>query len=93
MSIQNSIDMIDKVTAAMNESMESKEAGIAIEAIFERIKENHFPDSTCRGCRDFTETKDPFCTGDSPTEYECGGVPEGCPIVRKIVELMGGKLK
>ena len=73
--------------------MEDKEAGIAVEQIHERILDNHFPCSDCRNCKDYTETPDMYGTGDSPTDYECGGLPEKCPIVRDIIERMGGLLK
>ena len=74
-------------------SMEDKEAGIAVEQIYERVLENHFPCSDCWGCKDFEETKDPFGVGDSPTEHNCGGLAESCPAVKDIIERMGGLLK
>jgi len=80
------------------EPMENKEAGIAVENIYQRILDNHFPCSDCWECKDFEETKDPAATMPlvgyaSPTEYNCGGLPEKCPIVKYIIERMGGLLK
>jgi len=41
----------------------------------------------CEYCSSYTVTKDPFSTGDSPTEYSCEVVNEReCPYVREAID-------
>ena len=41
----------------------------------------------CENCSSYTVTKDPFCTGDSPTEYSCEIANErNCPYVREAIQ-------
>jgi hypothetical protein len=56
--------------------------------IFEQIQEKAFADiDNCIGCQYLLTTKDPYGTGDSPTEYECDVVVnERCPVVKDFIQ-------
>jgi len=59
-----------------------------IDTMFEEILEAAFVDhaENCGGCDFYDETKDPFGTGDSPTEWSCECFEAvKCPKVKEAI--------
>lgn len=68
-------------------------AEMFLEEIHNQVIEDNFP-GACKdiSCTKLLETRDPYGTGDSPTEYECDGRDIECPLVRGVVSSMEAKL-